>query len=287
MNRLSQEEIDKILADIQSKEKSSDLGYFSKPFRVFHGERALFIKLYYPVRSQKYVSHIIDIHNEYVKELKHAGLSIPETIILKRITEKKHQLVIIQDAFRDDELLRNHIIRGNIEEVKRLCTMVFDEMLRFRENRNKNIDIGFHPTLRNYCVHDNKLWFFDTFPPMLMGQKSLNRLMIKMSPFGGLLKKIIPSSMMNKVTDEYYNLDTMFTGIVGSCCRLRPDDSEKILSFSREYVNKSVRITEKEKEDILRLLNKPPQLSKIWILIRKLSGKTGKPNIIISTPISA
>ncbi len=285
MNPLSQEDIDLILADIESKERSSDLGYFSKPFRVFHGERALFIKLYFPVSSEEYISYIIDIHNEYVRELKHAGLSIPETIIRTRITEKKHQLVIIQDAFRDEELLRNHIIRGSIEEVESLCTMVFDEMLLFRENKNKNIDIGFHPTLRNYCVHENKLWFFDTFPPMLMGQRDLNRLIIKMSPYGGLLKKIIPVRMINKVTDEYYHLDTMFTGVVGSCCRLRPDDSENILIFSRQYVNKSVRMTEKEKGDILKLLNKPPQLSKIWILIRKISGNTGKPNI--NTPISA
>lgn len=285
MNPLTREEIAKILEDIESRDRSSDLGYFSKPFRVLHGDRALFIKLYFPVRDQNYVSDIINIHNNYIRELKNAGLSIPETIILSRKAGKKHQLVIIQDAFRDEELLRNQIISENIEGVKRLCTMVFDEMLQFRGKKNRDIDIGFHPTLRNYCVHDDRLWFFDTFPPMLMNQKDLNRLILKMSPYGGFLKKIMPLRLINKVTDEYYNLDTMFSGVVGSCCRLRPDDSARILGFSREYVNRSASLTDEEKKEIMRLLNKPPQLSKIWILIRKLSGNTGKPNI--NTPISA
>jgi len=91
--------------------------------------------------------------------------------------------------------------------------------------------------------------------------------------------------MINKVTDEYYHLDKMFTGIPGSCCRLRPDDAGKILQFSRDYVKSSAGLSAPEKESILALLNKPPQLPRIWILIRKLSGNVGKPNI--STPTSS
>ena len=75
MNPLTREEIAKILEDIESRDRSSDLGYFSKPFRVLHGDRALFIKLYFPVRDQNYVSDIINIHNNYIRELKNAGLS--------------------------------------------------------------------------------------------------------------------------------------------------------------------------------------------------------------------
>ncbi len=283
MNSLTKEEIRKILENIESGEKSSVLGYFSKPFRIYHGDRALFIKLYFPVNNQEYASRIISNHNDYIRELRHAGIKVPETIILSRKTKGKHQLVIIQDSFRDDELLRNRILSEDLGGVKRLCTMVFDEMLEFREKKNKDLDIGFHPTLRNYCVHKNELWFFDTFPPMLMDQKTLNRLIIKMSPHGGFLKKIIPPVLVNKVTDEYYNIDTMFTGVVGSCCRLRPGDSEAILEFSRGYANESELITDDEKKSILRLLVRPPQLSGIWILVRKLSRNTGKPNVNIPT----
>lgn len=285
MNPLTQEEIDKILTDIESKEKSSGLGYFSKPFRVYQGERSLFIKLYWPVSNYKFISSIIANHDDYIHKLKIAGLKIPETKILSRPSGKKHQLVIIQDAFRDEELLRNRIIKADIDEVESLCRMVFDEMLLFRERREKDIDIGFHPTLRNYSVHEDNLWFFDTFPPMLMNQNDLNRVILKMSPYGGLLKKVAPPALINKVTDEYYHIDKMLTGIVGSCCRLRPADADKILTFSREYVIHSGLLSTSEKESILSIIRQPPQLSKIWILIRKLSGNTGKPNI--NSPISA
>jgi hypothetical protein len=285
MNPLKQEEIAKILQDIEFKERSSDLGYFSKPFRVNYNDRALFIKLYVPVKDHRIISSVITNHYEYVRELKLAGLKLPETTILSKPAGEKHQLVILQDAFRDEELLRNRIINGSPEDVNSLCKMVFDEMLQFRAKINSRTDIGFHPTLRNYSVHEGELWFFDTFPPMLMNQRDLNGLILKMSPYGGLLKKIIPLRLINKVTDEYYRTDKMFTGIVGSCCRLRPDDADKILTFSREYVNQSVSLTKEDKKRIFRLLKKPPRLSKIWILIRKLSGNTGKPNI--NTPISA
>ncbi|HBE39994.1 MAG TPA: hypothetical protein DDW27_02085 [Bacteroidales bacterium] len=285
MAALTQEEIKKILTEIELKERASVLGYFSQPFRVYHGERPLFIKLYFPVKNLRVIESIIKNHDDYVRELRFAGLKIPETSIISRPEAKKHRLIIIQDAFKDEELLRNRIIKAGVEEVKSLCIMVFDEMLRFREKKNKHIDIGFHPTLRNYSVHEGELWFFDTFPPMLMNQKDLNRLILKMSPYGGLLKKIIPLRLINKVTDEYYHIDRMFTGVVGSCCRLRPDDSDFILSFSREYVNQSNSLSVGEKKNIFSLLKKPPQLSGIWILIRKMSGNTGKPNI--NTPISA
>ncbi len=284
MKPLTQEEIGKILQDIESRERSSDLGYFSKPFRVNYNGRALFIKLYFPVNDQRLISSIIANHDEYISELKLAGLKIPETKILSKPSGNKHQLIIIQDAFKDEELLRNMIINGSPEDVKRLCFIVFDEMLQFLNKKNRQKDIGFHPTLRNYCVHKGELWFFDTFPPMLMNQKELNGLIIKMSPYGGLLKKIIPLRLINKVTDEYYNIDKMFTGIVGSCCRLRPDDADTILAFSRDYVNQSVSLTEDDKDRIKRLLKKPPRLSWIWILIRKLSGNKGKPNINTPRP---
>jgi len=285
MDALTQEEIEKILSEIEYKERASVLGYFSQPFRIYQGERPLFIKLYFPVKNLKVIQSIIQNHDNYVRELKYAGIKIPETIIQTRPAGKKYQLIIIQDAFTDDELLRNRIIKASNEEVKDLCTMVFEEMLIFREKKNRQAEIGFHPTLRNYCVHEGKLWFFDTFPPMLMKQRDLNRLILIMSPHGGLLKKMIPLRFINKITDEYYHLDKMFTGVVGSCCRLRPEDADFILTFSREYVNQSATLTSEEKESITRLLKKPPQLSGIWILIRKLSGNTGKPNI--NTPISS
>ncbi|HOB84720.1 MAG TPA: DUF6206 family protein [Bacteroidales bacterium] len=285
MPLFTKDEIDAIISGLESKEKVSDLGYFSRPFRIYRGEEAFFIKLYLPVKNERLVTYIINNHDEYIKKLKTAGIRIPETSIISRHTGNNHQIIIIQDSFRDGELLRNCIIKADQEELKDLLTKVFSEIVQFLNRKDRETDIGFHPTLRNYALHKGDLWYFDTFPPMLMKQRDLNRLILRMSPHGGLLKKIIPLRFINKVTDEYYNLDKMFIGIVGSCCRLRPDDADKILTFSREYVNHSDLLSAEDKESILQLLKKPPRLSKIWILIRKLSGNTGRPNI--NTPISA
>jgi hypothetical protein len=279
MISLTQEEIDKILSGKELKKISSDLGYFSKPFRIYHANKEFVVKLYFPVRNYALVSSIIKNHNDYINELKFIGLRIPETTILAKKAGNKHQLIIIQESFRDDELLRNCIKEASVSGLPDLCYLVFDDIIKFWKRKKTSLEIGFHPTLRNYSLHEGSLYFFDTFPPMLMNQKKLNRLIIKMSPYGGWIKKLVPPWLMNKVTDEYYHLDKMFIGIVGSCCRLRPDDAGKILAFSIKYVKDTVLLSESEKASIIKLLNKPPELSKIWILIRKLSGNTGSPNI--------
>jgi hypothetical protein len=284
MTSLTHEEANELLSGTELKKRSSDLGYFSKPFRVYRGDKAFMVKLYLPVKNSSFVSSIIRNHEQYIAELVSLGLKIPDTVILSKQTGNKYQLVIIQDSFRDDELLRNKIIQADLKELKQLCLLAFNDITKFWKNKNKSIEIGFHPTLRNYALHEGNLSFFDTFPPMMMKQRDLNALILKMSPYGGLIKKLVPLKLINKVTDEYYHLDKMFIGIVGSCCRLRPGDADIILGFSRDYVSQSNSLLEREKESILKLLTKPPDLPRIWILIRKLSGNVGKPNI--NTPIS-
>jgi len=285
MTSFTQEEADDLLSGIVSEKLSSDLGYFSKPFRAYRGDKAFIIKLYLPVKNISLVASIIRNHGLYITELRSSGLRIPDTFIFCRPKGKKHQIVIIQDSFRDDELLRNRVLEASPDELSRLCYLVFDDIIKFWRSRKNPVETGFHPTLRNYVLHEGNLHYFDTFPPMLMKQRELNAVIVKMSPYGKLLKRIIPLRLINKVTDEYYHLDKMFTGIVGSCCRLRPDDAGKILQFSRDYVSRSAGLSDPEKESILALLNKPPDLPGIWILIRKLSGNVGKPNI--SNPTSS
>ncbi|MBG0859678.1 MAG: hypothetical protein IQL11_09260 [Bacteroidales bacterium] len=282
MLSLTRDEIDGLITGIESKNRSSELGFFSKPVRVYRGDKAYIVKLYLPVRNYPFINFIVKNHEDYITELKRAGLNIPETVILTRQKGKKHQLVIIQDSFRDEDLVRNLITEAGKEKLTDLISMLFTDVINFNRRKKNSIATGFHPTLRNYAYHEGKLWFFDTFPPMLMEQRELNGVILRMSPYGGWLRKIIPLLLINKVSDEYYQFDKMFTGIVGSCCRLRPADAGLILNFSREYVAGSEQLTNAEKESILRMVNKPPRLSQLWILIRKLSGNTGKPNI--STP---
>jgi hypothetical protein len=279
MITFSPDEIDKILSETESKRISSVLGYFSKPFRISHADKELIVKLYSPIKNYSLVSAIIRNHNEYISELRHIGLRIPETLITTKPAGNRHQLIIIQEAFREDELLRNRIMEASLPELQSMCFQIFDDIIKFRERENKSLEIGFHPTLRNYSLHDGNLCFFDTFPPMLMNQRKLNHLILKMSPYGGWIKNLVPLRLINKVTDEYYHLDKMFIGVVGSCCRLKPDDAGNILALSNEYINCTILLSDSEKASILKLLRKPPELSKIWILIRKLSGNIGSPNI--------
>jgi hypothetical protein len=279
MISLSPDEIGNMLSGSELKKAASALGFFSKPFRINHAGKELIVKLYSPIKNMSLVSSIIKNHNDYISELKFIGLKVPETFITTNPTGNKLQLIIIQEAFRDDELLRNRVIEASLPELANVCSLIFNDITNFWKRKSLSLDIGFHPTLRNYSLHDGNLWFFDTFPPMLMNQRKLNRLILRMSPYGGWIRNLVPPGLINKVTDEYYHFDKMFIGVVGSCCRLRPDDAGEILSFSIEYVTNNVLLSDSEKTSILNLLKRPPDLPKIWILIRKLSGNIGSPNI--------
>jgi hypothetical protein len=85
--------------------------------------------------------------------------------------------------------------------------------------------------------------------------------------------------MINRVSNEYYYLPKMFIGIVGSCCRLRPELADEILAFSKAFASESEVIAKAEREAIAELLKTPPHLSKLWRTWRRLSGNIGKPNV--------
>ena len=275
---ISDSELALLLAKVSGSERDSELGFFSKPFRLKFKEKELIIKKYFPVRDDKTVNYIIRNHDSYVGELMSLGIRIPETVIKAVQSKRKHQIIIIQEAFKKEEMLRYLMERSSENEMLGLCRLIFDETLKFRNNRKNTAEIGFHPTLRNYALHNGSLWYFDTFPPMLMNQRELNRIIIRMSPFGRLIKNLIPPGFIDIVSDEYFSFIKMFKGIVGSCCRLRSEYAGSILSFSMEHI-RSAECDQEEKQKIIEILQSPPRLPGIWTFFRKLSGNTGKPNI--------
>jgi len=279
MDTLTQGQIETLLKESESKKLCSDFGFFSQPYRLEYEGREFIVKQYLPVKDTATVSGIIENHNEYVSVLKSLGINIPDTRIISRKIRNREQLVIIQEPFKDQCLLRNIILSASIEEIHEICILLFNDILSFWKRKESMVDIGFHPTIRNYALYNSQLYFFDTFPPMLKKQKEVNRLIITMSPFGKWIKKILPAKMMNIVSDEFYQLDRMFTGIIGSCCRLRPSYASRILDLSKEYIMNCAHLTPTEKEDITRKLKTPPHLPWIWIMVRKLSKNTGAPNI--------
>jgi len=276
----SKEDIEKLLHEVAHQEQDSNLGFFSKPLRVQARGKELMLKTYAPLKSNRLADQIIHHHNEYVQALRATGIKVPDTLITAIETPKGQQLLIIQEAFPSDALLRTQVMGSEkLEEVLSLIALIYQDTLNYW-SRKASKPIGFHPTLRNYSSIDGELYYFDTFPPMLVEQQELNRLIRQMSPYGGgFLKRVLPLRLLNRVSDEYYQLDKMFSGIVGSACRLHPNYAEEILAHAKAFLSETPLITSDEKKEILSKVKAPPKLPKVWLLIRKWSGNEGAPNL--------
>ena len=89
--------------------------------------------------------------------------------------------------------------------------------------------------------------------------------------------KKIAKNFTNKVTDEYYQADKMFLGIIGSSCRLRQDLVDDFMKAAK--IKAAELLNEKDKKAILKQLENPPKLPFIWTFVRKILGKEGKKNL--------
>lgn len=277
---ISDQQINKLITErLDKTELASELGFFSKPVRVVSDGIEYVAKLYKPLSNKKLVQHIKENHDPYVVQMRKTGIKIPETTLIEKQVKGKIILVIIQKAFPEDELARGMIETGDRERVLHLMKLLMDDSILFWINKPAGRKIGFHPTTRNYALTKNGLEYFDTFPPMLMEQKELNKIILQMAPVKVNVNGMIPLQMVNRVSDEYYMIDKMISGIVGSTCRLRPELRDEILDFSRNYIQTNTHLSEEEKSGVLILLNKPPQLSGLWVTLRKFFGKSGKPNL--------
>lgn len=279
MISLSPEQLNEILPKLKQYQESSKLGFFSKPFLIDTGDKKLIIKTYFPVKNSSLTQKILELHEDYVIELQKLGILVPETWIHVHKSRKRHQIIIAQEAFDEAELVRPIMEKADTSEFIDVLGLLLADTLKYWKAKGDNEKIGFHPTLRNYALQDGKLHYFDTFPPMLLKQQELNRLIITMAPFKLLLKPIIPSFLLNIVSDEYYEIEKMLTGIIGSCCRLRPEIVPEILKFSVSYIKNSNSLQELQKKKIIEKIQEPPRLPGIWVWIRKLTGNVGKPNI--------
>lgn len=278
MLAISPGDIEIILSEAASGIADSDLGFFSRPYRIDYKGKELILKRYSPVSNYSIVSSILENHDKYISALRRVGIRVPETVIEAVRKKGKYQIFILQEAFSKTELFRTKFETSDENDIQDLCRLIYDDVLKFINNQERPVEMGFHPTLRNYALQNGSLYFFDTFPPMLMSQTELNRIVIRMSPYGSFFKYLIPVNWINMVTNEYYNTEKMFTGITGSCCRLRPEKAEAILKFSIDYINHSD-CSPAVKKKISGMLASPPQLPGLWTFFRRLSGNTGKPNI--------
>ncbi|HNR89269.1 MAG TPA: DUF6206 family protein [Spirochaetota bacterium] len=267
------------------KIESGKFGFFSKPYLATAGPDAgKIIKQYHHIKKRALCEELVSIHDEYFALLRKAGISVPDTEI-RLVAEKggAHTIRIVQSAFPEAALVRNIMQAADFPLCERLMRGIIDDavtvLVFMRENPKENM--GFHPTLRNYSFHDERLHYFDTFPPFCRwGQRRVEEIILEFAPFG-FVKYVKPlfKPFMHRVTDEYYFEDKMVLGIVGSSCRLRPEFYQRFLDSAKEHVGAVPDARLLQKQAILDQLSQPPSLSPIWVFTRRMLGKEGQPNL--------
>jgi hypothetical protein len=258
-----------------------NLGFFSKPFIPSSGpDKGKIIKFYRPLKDEALCRIVAEHHDRYVLSLRKAGIRVPRTGIRLEKARGKTSLVIVQDAFRETELVRGRFAKGNTKECLWLLEALLSDTLKFLSLTEKlRENLGFHPTLRNYAVRDGRLWYFDTFPPMNWNQKDLNGIVIRFAPFAVFrIAYALSKDWIRRVTDEYYHPVPMICGIVGSACRLRPDIAPALMESARKFLGSRIK-DRTLKTKVLKELSKPPRLPFMWTFLRGLVGKEGRPNI--------
>ena len=265
-----------LLRMAENRQEDSNLGFFSKPYRISYESREWIVKVY---RSIKDADTIAKLHDDYVESLSATGIRVPATNIHIG-GPKKDTLIIVQEPFGKEELVRGHFESGTKETVLRLLGLMYDDTIRFWLNNPDREMLGFHPTSRNYAIREDKLYYFDTFPPMNMTQNDLNKLIIRVSPVWFAIKPFVPPNAINRVTNEYYSVVKMITGMAGSIIRLRPALGRDILAFTKGFIEQSA-LQSEEKRAIIDEIGSPPQLSFLWRAVRKLTGNVGRPNVDI------
>jgi len=271
-------DIASLIEKLKKKEQVSQLGFFSKPYTIKLDNEEIVIKVYNPVKKNS--SFIIQSHDKYVEDLKRTGINVPDTRISTVKKGSKQQLIILQPAFEKDELVRKIFEVIPLEELLQFLSLLYNDTIKFWLNNPDKSKLGSHPTLRNYAYSKGSLHYFDTFPPMNMSQNELNKLIIQMAPVTTWIKFFIPVKAINRVSNEYYSVEKMIIGILGSSIRLRQEYAEEFLKFTKDFIQES-NLTSKEKNGILQKIDAPPQLSFLWRLVRKITGNVGKPNITL------
>ena len=269
-------EIYSLLGTRKKERKSvSGLGFFSQPVRYKkEGFSEKVIKFYQPVKDEKRVDFLCENHDSYVRKLSATGIHIPETSIYKIADEGKFLPVIVQNAFEQTELVRGILETCDESRFREILGLLLEDVFRFILAKTT---LGFHPTLRNFAVKD-VAWYFDTFPPMDMDQKKLNSIILEFSPVKIPVSGFIPGRWVNLVSDEYFSPELMLKGLAGSACRLRPEFAVETIAFLRSSIQHS-QLDASLKNRTLKLIEKPPKLNPLWVSIRGLLGKEGKPNI--------
>lgn len=250
----------------------SKFGFFSRPVLVGEGPHAgKVVKVYRAVASRSRCEDLCAHHALHVQQLREIGIVLPETEMTIEPRGDQWQPIIIQDYFPPDQMAKPRVARVALDEALDLMQGILQDALKTIAYVERHDDrrFGFHPTLRNYAVTAGTLHYLDTFPPMSdYSREEVAAVVLEFVPRGlpGFLK-FLGRPYLRTVIDEYFRADVMLRGIVGSTCRLRPCDSDTIITRAREIIAQAPALADRDR--VLRKLARPPRLGPVWMLGRK------------------
>lgn len=270
-----------IRADSADRGQSvSKLGYFCAPFRPGSGPLSdKVIKVYRGLRDAAELERLAQCHDDYVAALTLTGVDLPKTEFHLLTLDGVRIPVIVQDALPSDSMMRPQIIAAQLEDAVAMMEAAGQVIATFWNNADK-VDgrVGFHPSIRNFAYLDGKALFFDTFPPLIhYSRDEMGKMLLTFSE--KRLMRWVGPLIQNKVTgiqDEWYSAPETLVGLVGSACRLRPNDSAVFLEWGQDFAHRAM---PRWAEEAIPEMKAPPRLPSYWTGFRKLLGLQGEPNV--------
>lgn len=258
----------------------SKLGYFCAPFRPKAGPLSdRVIKVYRASPDRALMARLAQCHADYVAALVETGVPVPGTEFHLLAEGEVQVPVIVQEALPAETMMRPQMQTASVDEALALMEAAGQVIARFWNNADQfDTRIGFHPSIRNFAVQDGVATFFDTFPPLIhYSRDEMGRMLLIFSE-SALMRTVGPviRGRVTGIQDEWYSAPETLVGLVGSACRLRPDDAQDFLGWGRDFVNREM---PRWADEALPGLQRPPRLPGYWTGMRKLLGLQGEPNV--------
>ena len=258
----------------------SKLGYFCAPFRPKTGPlRNKVIKVYQAQGDKDTLQTLAATHDRYVHVLRKLGVSVPETDIYLLPHGANLVPVIVQEAIETEFMMRSQMIEADLPRALALMDAAGQVLAQFWNGLSQEDGrVGFHPSIRNFAIINDRALFFDTFPPLIRythAEIGKIILLFSESHLIRLVGPLVPKKLAG-IQDEWYSASETFIGLVGSACRLCPTDREAFLDWGRQFAQSEL---PNFSDDIFRGLESPPRLPRYWTSFRKLLGLQGEPNL--------
>ena len=259
----------------------SKLGFFCAPFRAGPGPfEGRIVKVYQGLRDPDEIARLLRAHDDYVGVLTGNGVPMPETAITTVDMGGPAAVpVVVQEALPDDAMMRPQMIAADRDGALRLMQAAGQVIATFWTRvRSDPRRIGFHPSIRNFANVDGQAIFFDTFPPLIGYSRAEMGVMLHRFSDKRLIRLIGPlmRERIASIQDEWYDPAETLVGLVGSACRLRPEDAEAFLDWGRAFARAEMAPWA---EAAVRGMQAPPQLPGYWTTFRRILGLQGEPNL--------